>query len=236
MFEFLYEKTVLGYFLTHDFSQYVRPLFNRLDDWQYKNYRAAGCFGKRWNKDAKEISGILRLEFVKGKDIPHTYPDTSSSRFVLVRVGNKHDYCLPVSCNNGEPRFGMISYFDNTMFDNMLVEITVVWGGAVRDSMVGRVCIPVKELHDVREYHGWLELEDSAGNPAGSVYVASKFRCEEDAGFEELFRDAKNELSEGGAQHARQVVGRSKGRKIKHTSPHCSDTCLFTKPPEIVTV
>ncbi|KAJ2105821.1 hypothetical protein GGF48_006237, partial [Coemansia sp. RSA 921] len=90
------------------------------------------------------------------------------------------------------------------MFDNMLVEITVVWGGAVRDSMVGRVCIPVKELHDVREYHGWLELEDSAGNPAGSVYVASKFRCEEDAGFEELFRDAKNELSEGGAQHARQ--------------------------------
>ncbi|KAJ2478632.1 ER membrane glycoprotein subunit of the GPI transamidase complex-like protein [Coemansia sp. RSA 2131] len=169
MFEFLYEKTALGYLLTHDFSQYIRPLFSRLDDWQYKNYRAAGCFGKRWNKDAKEIHGVLRLEFVKGKDIPHDYPDTSSSRFVLVRVGNKHDYCLPVPCNNGEPRFGMISYFDNTMFDNMLVEITVVWGGAVKDSMVGRVCIPVKELYDVREYHGWLELEDSAGNPAGSV-------------------------------------------------------------------
>ncbi|KAJ2339830.1 hypothetical protein GGF43_006551, partial [Coemansia sp. RSA 2618] len=77
MFTFLYKKYLLGFVLTHDFSQYIRPFFNRLDDWQYKHYREAGCFGTHWDKSALPFNGTLLIKVVKGKDVPHDESDNT---------------------------------------------------------------------------------------------------------------------------------------------------------------
>ncbi|KAI9473340.1 hypothetical protein LPJ55_004964 [Coemansia sp. RSA 990] len=212
MFAFLYNWWLLGAILALDFSRWLRPIFNKLDDWLYVHYREAGCFGLYWDKQAERLGGVLRLEILKGKDIPDTSYLTTR-QFVLIRLGHSMDFSLPVCCDNGEPRFRQRSYFTADMYTNSLVEISVMKDGAWRDSLVGRVTVPVKELYDVREFHGWLALRDSQDNPAGSVYLASRFRTRSDVGFVELNQEAGFHLIPGGDQYNRQKKGRNSGRK-----------------------
>ncbi|KAJ2451211.1 hypothetical protein EV183_003753 [Coemansia sp. RSA 2336] len=212
MFAFLYNWWLLGAILRLDFSRWLRPIFNKLDDWLYVHYREAGCFGLYWDSQARRLGGVLRLEILKGKDIPDT-SYLATRQFVLIRLGHSMDFSLPVCCDNGEPRFRQRSYFTTDMYTNSLVEISVMKDGAWRDSLVGRVTVPVKELYDVREFHGWLALRDSQGNPAGSVYLASRFRTRDDVGFTELNQEAGFHLMPKGDQYKRQIKGRNSGRK-----------------------
>ncbi|KAJ2556876.1 hypothetical protein EV175_001707 [Coemansia sp. RSA 1933] len=181
-----------------DYSLFLRPIFNWVDDLLYKAYRPAGCFVFRKDGGSKEVGeqakAVLRLKVLKGKDVPHNYPRGTSTQYVVIRIGSHMDYCFPVANTSGEPRFAMTSYFQGDLFPDALVEITVYNDGKYRDSAVGRVTVPVKELHDVRDYHGWVALSrPSSDDPAGFVYLDSRFRTSVDGEYvvlEDEFKDA----------------------------------------------
>ncbi|KAJ2361206.1 hypothetical protein H4S01_005370 [Coemansia sp. RSA 2610] len=178
--------------------------------------REAGCFGKRWDIRSQRIPGVLRIQAVAAKDVPQSDTDITRA-YVMVRVGFSYDYSLPVPCNAGEARIAHTSYFTADLFTNMLAEVSLVKDGTCRDSVIGRVVVPIKELLDVREYHGWLALADSNGNPAGSVYLACAFRVKDEAGWENLSNAANRALACTGSQYQRQKAGRNKDRAHNRT-------------------
>ncbi|KAJ2797968.1 hypothetical protein H4R20_004991, partial [Coemansia guatemalensis] len=195
----------------------LRPFFNWFDDWGYKHYREASCYGDKWDKEAKPCNGVMRLEIAKGKDIAYS-SSIYLSQYVIIRVGKELDFCDPVDNNDGEPHFCSKSYFKDNFYTNMLVEISLITDGARKDSVVGRVTIPLKELHDVRDYHGWLALMDDQENPVGYLFLASRFRAERENGFKELNSEAEAALSDKGdnnEQYLRKMRGRNKDR-AKH--------------------
>ncbi|KAJ1663876.1 Extended synaptotagmin-1 [Coemansia sp. RSA 1646] len=177
-------------------------------------------------KATQRIKGVLRLKVLKGKDVPHKYPQGTSSQYVVIRVGSLQDYCFPVANTSGEPRFAMTSYFNVNLLPDTLVEITVYNDGRYRDSAVGRVTVPLKELHGVRDYHEWLVLNTSLGDdPAGSVYLDSRFRTESDGEYEVLINEHDNAMSdtcEGAKGHQRRRMkqkryqGRVNARRRKY--------------------
>ncbi|KAJ1730098.1 hypothetical protein LPJ72_004631 [Coemansia sp. Benny D160-2] len=187
----------------------LRTAFSWLDSLQYKMYRAAGCY-KLKHSDSSDVSEsaetktpnnkILRLQVLKGKDIPRRNQQDISSQFVVIRLGTQLDYCFPVANTSGSPRFAMTSYFHTHAYNasNTLVEITVYKDGMYVDSVVGRVTIPLKELEDVRDFHGWLALDSNnmRGDPAGYVYLDSRLRTESDGEFEVLQNEQRKAMSE----------------------------------------
>ncbi|KAJ2081626.1 hypothetical protein H4R24_002203 [Coemansia sp. RSA 988] len=159
----------------------------------------------------------MRLEIVKGKDIAYS-TSIYLSQYVLIRVGSESDFCDPVDNNDGEPHFCSKSYFSKDFYTNTLVEISLITDGALKDSVVGRVTIPLKELHDVRDYHGWLVLMDVQENPVGYIFLASRFRVKHENGFAELNCEALAALKDKGddnEQYLRKIRGRNKNR-AKH--------------------
>ncbi|KAJ2744350.1 hypothetical protein GGI20_003043 [Coemansia sp. BCRC 34301] len=213
MVAFLYYIPVVKTVLSWDYSIIIRPIFNGWDDFLYRNYRATGCFGPQWPTFKDLGKGVLCLEITKGRDIPRRHLMSTFSQYIHIRVGTVADYCLPVVNNDNEPRFRMKSYFDKDLYANTVVEISLVNDGLYRDTVVGRVSVPVKELYDVRSYHGWLALEDADGDPAGFVYLASKYRAVEDGEYEMLRNEANVAMDRDvGDQWLRQERGRSQNR------------------------
>ncbi|KAJ1641681.1 hypothetical protein LPJ64_006376, partial [Coemansia asiatica] len=184
-------------------------------DFGYKFYRLSGCYGEKWDKAAKEYQGVLRLEIIKGKDIPRTELISTFSQYVHIRVSENSDFCNPVINTDNEPKFRMVSYFKSSLHSNTLVEISLCNDGKYRDKVVGRVTIPLKELHDVRTFHGWVPIDDLQGNPAGYLYLASKLRMSTDGEYNAIEELARGALREGsGEQWRRGIVGRSKKRDL----------------------
>ncbi|KAJ2733736.1 hypothetical protein IW152_002841 [Coemansia sp. BCRC 34962] len=106
----------------------------------------------------------------------------------------------------------MKSYFTQDLYTNTLVEISLLNDGLYKDTVAGRVSIPVKELCDVRSFHGWVALETD-GDAAGFVYLASKYRMPGDGEYESLKSEADLALNPGvGDQWLRQERGRSQNR------------------------
>ncbi|KAJ2161948.1 hypothetical protein GGF46_001044 [Coemansia sp. RSA 552] len=214
MFAFLYNVPLLRPVLMHDYSKEIRPFYNAIDDWLFKHYNEAGCYGPGWGLDLKEPhKGVLVVNVVKGKEIPHWPQTSSNSQYVLVRVASTHVHSMPVVNNTGEPCFRTESHFAKDLYTNTLMELSLYSDGKYRDTLVGRVTIPVKELLDVRVYHGWLMLEDGRGDPAGFVYVSTEFRTPQDknyADFEEKYNSCmKDEGDNVGYQMALIKKGRS---------------------------
>ncbi|KAJ2046211.1 hypothetical protein H4S04_005168 [Coemansia sp. S16] len=211
MVAFLYYIPILKTILSWDYSIVIRPIFNGWDDFLYRNYRLTGCFGPQWGSHVKDLGGVLCLEILKGRDIPRKHLLSTFSQYIHIRVGRSSDYSSTVANNDNEPRFRAKSYFTQDLFTNTLVEISLINDGLYKDTVVGRVSIPVKELYDVRSYHGWLALTDGNGDAAGFVYLASKYRTESDGEYESLKAEADRELGVGD-QRLRQERGRSQNR------------------------
>ncbi|KAJ2004382.1 hypothetical protein H4R26_002550 [Coemansia thaxteri] len=228
MVAFLYYIPVLKTVLTWDYSVAIRPIFNSLDNFLYRNYRIAGCYGPKWSKEAEYLGGLLCVEVIKGRDIPRKTFLNTSSQYIHVRVGGHSDYCVPAVNNDGGPHFRMTSYFEQDLYSNTLIEITLLNDGIYKDTVVGRVTVPIKELHDVRSFHGWLALDDEAGDPAGYVYVACMYRKSTDAEFNVLNENTFVALKESeGVQWLRQAQGRSKNRiKVRAMAPIDSEPKL----------
>ncbi|PIA13095.1 hypothetical protein COEREDRAFT_83722 [Coemansia reversa NRRL 1564] len=217
MYEFLYRVWLLGRILLFDYSRIFRPLFNWFDDWTYAHYRETSCYDDTWDKEAKPCNGIMRLEIAKGKDTAYSN-SIYQSQYVLIRVGKDLDFCDPVDNNDGEPHFCSKSYFTEGFYTNTLVEISLITDGTQIDSVVGRVTIPLKELHDVRDYHGWLALVDNQENPVGYLFLSSRFRAKRENGYNELMHEANSALEAKGddnEQYLRKMRGRNKDR-AKH--------------------
>ncbi|KAJ2750576.1 hypothetical protein GGI19_005028 [Coemansia pectinata] len=213
MVAFLYYIPILKTILSWDYSIVIRPIFNGWDDFLYRNYRLTGCFGPKWCSHAKDLGGVLCLEILKGRDIPRKHLLSTFSQYIHIRVGRSSDYSSTVVNSDNEPRFRTKSYFTQDLYTNTLVEISLINDGLYKDTVVGRVSIPVKELYDVRSYHGWLALTDGAGDAAGFVYLASKYRMEDDGEYELLKDEADMALDRDvGDQRVRQERGRSQNR------------------------
>ncbi|KAJ2662795.1 hypothetical protein IWW48_001673 [Coemansia sp. RSA 1200] len=206
-----------------NFTLLLRTAFSWLDNLQYRMYRAAGCFqiedsgGSSVKEDAETESSnnkILRLQVLKGKDIPRRNQQDISSQFVVIRLGTQLDYCFPVANTSGSPRFAMTSYFHTHAYDasNTLIEITVYKDGMYVDSVVGRVTIPLKELEDVRDFHGWLALDSNnmRGDPAGYVYLDSRLRTQSDGEFRVLQTEQHKAMSQS---FDKEVAGQGHQRK-----------------------
>ncbi|KAJ2701779.1 hypothetical protein FB645_004538 [Coemansia sp. IMI 203386] len=218
MFEFFYRIWILKSILLYDYSRILRPVFNFLDDVGYYIYRPSGCYGTKWDKSTKTYEAVLQLEIIKGKDIPRTELISTFSQYVHIRVSDKSDYCNPVINTDNEPKFRMTSYFNQHLYSNTIIEISLCNDGVYRDKVVGRVTIPLKELHDVRTYHGWIPIDDLEGNPAGYLYLASKLRMSADGEYKALKALADEALDKNkGEQWARQNNGRSKDRASLRT-------------------
>ncbi|KAJ1811753.1 hypothetical protein LPJ60_006688, partial [Coemansia sp. RSA 2675] len=212
MVAFLYYIPVVKTILSWDYSIVIRPIFNGWDDFLYRNYRQTGCFGPSWNPQAKDMGGVLCLEILKGRDIPRKHLLSTFSQYTHIRVGNYSDYSPTVVNSDNGPRFRMKSYFTQDLYTNTLIEISLVNDGLYRDTVVGRVSIPAKELRDVRSFHGWIALEND-GDAAGFVYLASKYRVPSDGEYESLKSEADLALDPGvGEQWQRQERGRSQNR------------------------
>ncbi|KAJ1839370.1 hypothetical protein LPJ73_006787, partial [Coemansia sp. RSA 2703] len=156
--------------------------------------------------------GVLQLTVTKGRDIPRTTLSLAFSQYIHVRVTSDQDYCRPVVNTDGAPRFHMTSYFTKDLYSNALIEITLCNDGIYVDRVAGRVSIPLKELHDVRSFHGWVALE-GRGGPAGFVYLESKMRLEGDGEYKHLLKEAEVALGKDGAQTIRARKGRSRDRE-----------------------
>ncbi|KAJ1822840.1 hypothetical protein LPJ56_000530 [Coemansia sp. RSA 2599] len=215
MFEFIYRIWIINQFFLFDYSRILRPIFNFLDTFGYVFYRPSGCYGTTWDHRAKVYDSVLRLEIIKGKDIPRTELISTFSQYIHIRVSGNTDYCSPVTNTDNEPKFRMISYFNTQLYSNTIIEISLCNDGVYRDKVVGRVTIPLKELHDVRTFHGWIPIDDLDGNPAGYLYLASKLRMSTDGEFNELKQMAEQALDESkGEQWIRAKIGRSR-RRVK---------------------
>ncbi|KAI8321623.1 hypothetical protein GQ54DRAFT_297889 [Martensiomyces pterosporus] len=204
MYSIIYRIPILSYIVTADFSKLIRPGANWLDWFAFHLHRPAGRYGPKWDKSAGELDGILRIEVLKGKGLPRSEITSTFNQYVCIRVGDNADYCDTVANSNGEPAFRMKSFFKKHLYTNTLAEITVFNDGLYKDTMVGRVTIPVKELHDVRMHHGWLCLDDAEGNPIGFVYVSCVYRRSGDSGFRGLEDEANQVLEGDGIQLRRQ--------------------------------
>ncbi|KAJ2811682.1 hypothetical protein GGI24_006796 [Coemansia furcata] len=207
MVAFLYYIPIVKTVLSWDYSLVIRPLFNAWDDFLYRNYRQTGCFGPLWSPSAQDLGGTLCLEVIKGRDISPKF-----SQYIHIRVGRDSDYSATVTNSDNEPRFRSKSYFTQDLFTNTLVEISLINDGLYRDSVVGRVAVPVKELCDIRTFHGWLALEDKGGDAAGFVYVASKYRALGDGEHDALRAEACAARGAAGEQRLRKERGRSQKR------------------------
>ncbi|KAJ1723396.1 hypothetical protein LPJ53_002260 [Coemansia erecta] len=214
MFENIYQIWLTVIAFIADCSKGIRPFVNFFDDLGYHIYRATGCYGPKWDPKVEHYPGVLRLSVTKGRDIPRTTMTTAFSQYIHVRVTSGQDYCRPVVNTDGAPRFHMTSYFPHDLYANALIEISLCNDGMYIDRVAGRVSLPLKELCDVRSFHGWIALEDErGGGPAGFVYLESKMRLKGDGEYKDLVQEAEAALAEGGAQRERAVKGRSRDRE-----------------------
>ncbi|KAJ2786477.1 hypothetical protein GGI15_001506 [Coemansia interrupta] len=213
MFENIYQIFLTVIAFIADGTKGIRAFVNFFDDLGYHIYRATGCYGHKWDPTVEYYPGVLRLSITKGRDIPRTTMTTAFSQYIHLRVTSQQDYCRPVVNTDGAPRFHMTSYFTRDLCANALIEITLCNDGMYVDRVAGRVSLPLKELCDVRSFHGWIALEDNGGWPAGFVYLESKMRLEGDAEYRDLKQEADVALGDEGMQRKRAVKGRSRDRE-----------------------
>ncbi|KAJ1938306.1 hypothetical protein EC988_007633, partial [Linderina pennispora] len=173
----------------------LHTLMDTFEDWSYTLHRPAGQYGKSWDKDAELLAGsgdggtpkgILHVRVIKGKALPKPSDTKSFQQHAVIRVGAKRKAGDALQADTADPGFSASGYFKEDLYSNTQVEISVFNKGKSWDSLVGRVIVPVRELHDVRTFNGWLCLSTDSGDPAGFVYVACLFRREGDIGYEEL--------------------------------------------------
>ncbi|KAJ2373872.1 hypothetical protein IW150_003399 [Coemansia sp. RSA 2607] len=213
MFKTIYHILLSVFILFANLIKGIRQLINFFDDMGYHIYRETGCYGPKWDSKTEHYQGVLQLTVTKGRDIPRTTLSLAFSQYIHVRVTSDQDYCRPVVNTDGAPRFHMTSYFTKDLYSNALIEITLCNDGIYVDRVAGRVSIPLKELRDVRSFHGWVALE-GRGGPAGFVYLESKMRLEGDGEYKHLLKEAEVALGKDGAQTIRARKGRSRDREM----------------------
>ncbi|KAJ2395764.1 hypothetical protein GGI05_001431 [Coemansia sp. RSA 2603] len=205
MFKTIYHILLSVFILFANLIKGIRQLINFFDDMGYHIYRETGCYGPKWDSKTEHYQGVLQLTVTKGRDIPRTTLSLAFSQYIHVRVTSDQDYCRPVVNTDGAPRFHMTSYFTKDLYSNALIEITLCNDGIYVDRVAGRVSIPLKELHDVRSFHGWVALE-GRGGPAGFVYLESKMRLEGDGEYKHLLKEAEVALGKDEVKEAHNLV------------------------------
>ncbi|KAJ1938344.1 hypothetical protein FBU59_004466 [Linderina macrospora] len=146
-----------------DVKKIAHGLKEHIDYWSYTLHRPAGQYGKGWDKDAELLGGLnvgedqrglLHIRVVKGKALPKPSDTKSFQQRVEIRVGRKLETGDAQQADSVDPGFNLAGYFEQDLYTNTQAEISVFNKSKYWDSLVGRVLVPVRELHDVRTFNG----------------------------------------------------------------------------------